>query len=99
MTKENTKHSNKKATPKFLSVVYICIIGFCVSLVTTLVIMASIKIYSNFQLKKEAEAILEKYRTEANQHNNKADPDFAEIYFEGNVIYIPSENIIIEYHP
>ena len=89
----------KKATPRFLSIVYIGLITFFVSALIAVITLATIKICDNIKLKKEAEAIVEKYRVEANQHNNRTDPDFAEVYFEGNVIYIPSENIILEYQP
>ena len=89
----------KKITPRFMTVIYTAIIVFCVGLVATLSILTIIRLNKNAQLKAEADAIVEKYNIEATQHNNKSDPDYAEVYFEGNVMYIPSENIIIEYQP
>ena len=90
---------NQKATPRFLSILYIAIIIFCGVLLIVLVILTSLRLQKNAELKSQADAIVEKYNIEATQHNNKADPDYAEIYFDGNVMYIPSEDVIIEYRP
>ncbi len=95
--KENVM--TKKVTPKFMTIIYTAIIVFCVALVATLSVLTIVRLAKNAQLKAEAEAIVEKYNIEATQHNNKSDPDYAEVYFEGNIMYIPSENIIIEYQP
>ncbi len=89
----------KRVTPKFLSFVYIGIMIFCGALLIVLIILTSLRLQKNAQLKAQAAEIVEKYNIEANQHNNKSDPDYAEVYFEGNVIYIPSEDVIIEYNP
>ena len=99
--KEASRNSvmTKKVTARFMTVVFISIIVFCVALVTTLSVLTIMRLSKNAQLKNQADAIVEKYNIEATQHNNKSDPDYAEVYFEGNVMYIPSENIIIEYQP
>ena len=47
---------------------------------------------------KEAE-IVEKYKNVAQENNNIKDQDYADIYFEGNNIFIPYEDVIIEYEP
>lgn len=90
---------NKEVSPKFLKMIYIIIISFCLLIVITLSLLLILRVNKNNELKKQAEEIVERYRIEANEFNNKNDPDYAEIYFDGNVMYIPSEDIIIEYKP
>lgn len=90
---------NKEVSPKFLKMIYIIIISFCLLIIITLSLLLILRVNKNNELKKQAEEIVERYRIEANEFNNKNDPDYAEIYFDGNVMYIPSEDIIIEYKP
>ena len=89
----------RKASPKFMNTIYIIVIAFCSALLITMVILTSFRLQRNAQLKEEVNAIIEKYNIEANEHNNKSDPDYAEVYFDGNIIYIPTEDVIIEYNP
>ena len=42
---------------------------------------------------------MEKYKNVAQENNNIKDQDYADIYFEGNNIFIPYEDVIIEYEP
>ncbi len=86
-------------SPKTLKIIYLAVIIFCVAAIALMIIFMSISFNKNQQLKKEADAIVEKYKIEATDHNNKNDPDYAEVYFDDNVIYIPNDNIIIEFHP
>ena len=89
----------KAVNKKFITIIYVSLITFCVSLLTLLLVFTIIRVCKNAQLKKEADAIVERYRTEASQHNNKKDPDYAEIFFDNNVVYIPNEDIVMECHP
>ncbi len=86
-------------SPRTLKIIYLSVIVFCVVAIALMIIFMSISFNKNQQLKKEADAIVEKYKIEATDHNNKNDPDYAEVYFDDNVIYIPNDNIIIEFHP
>ncbi len=86
-------------SPKTLKIIYFVVIIFCVVAIALMIIFMSISFNKNQRLKKEADAIVEKYKIEATDHNNKNDPDYAEVYFDDNVIYIPNDNIIIEFHP
>lgn len=90
---------SKGVTPKFMSIIYVGIIVFCVSVVGLLIALTTIRLIQKSKLEKQAQSIIEKYNIEANEHNNKMDPDYAEVYFEGNVIYIPSDDVLIEYNP
>lgn len=80
-------------------IVYLGIIALCVIVLAFMVTYTCFKYQKNAQLKKDADAIVEKYKMETIEHNNKKDQDYADIYFDDNVIYIPNENVIIEYQP
>lgn len=89
----------KKVTPRFMTTIYVVIIAFCVALISVLTVLVVLRVSKNAQLKAEADAIIEKYNIEATKHDNLTDPDYAEIYFDDGYVYIPSEDIIIEYQP
>lgn len=92
-TAENPRSS------KGLSVLYIIIMAFCSVLLVALVILSSYKIQQNRELKAKEQAIIEKYQDLAKENENLKDEDYARIYFEGENLYIPSKDIIIEYRP
>lgn len=51
----------------------------------------------NLSLKAQETQVIEKYNEIAKKHENLVDQDYASVYFDGNNVYIPSENIIIKY--
>lgn len=89
----------KKLTPKFLATIYIIVIVLCVTLISFFIILLSSRMQKNIELKAKAEEVIEKYKTEAKEHNNKNDPDYAEAYFYGQNVYIPSDDIVFEFEP
>lgn len=89
----------KKLTPKFLATIYIIVIVLCVALISFFIILLSSRMQKNIELKAKAEEVIEKYKTEAKEHNNKNDPDYAEAYFYGQNVYIPSDDIVFEFEP
>lgn len=90
---------NKKITPKFLTGVYIALIAFMATLIILIATYTILKFKHYNELKAQAEEIREKYNIEAQKKNNMNDSDYADIYFDGDTIYIPSEDVIIEYKP
>jgi cell division protein FtsL len=95
---EKTIKTKKPIPPQTMSIVYIVIIVCCVVLLITLIVLAGLKVKENQELKAKEEAIVEQYNNLANENENLSDPDYAEVYFDGGKIYIPSQDIIIEYH-
>lgn len=92
---EGTNHSTKKAR----SIIYISVRIFCVVLLAVMVIFSSYQIQKNHSLKAKEAEIIEKYKGLAQENNNIKDQDYADVYFEGNNIFIPYEDVIIEYEP
>lgn len=52
---------------------------------------------NNISLKQKEAQVVEQYNEIAREHENLVDQDYATVYFNGNNVYIPSENIIIRY--
>lgn len=98
MMSEN-KENEKKITPKFITAIYIVVISLCAALIIFFTILLSTRVKKNIELKAKAEEVIEKYKTEAKEHNNKNDPDYAEAYFYGQNVYIPSDDIVFEFEP
>mgnify|MGYP001772376505 FL=1 len=73
--------------------------GFCIILLAVMVILSAQQIQKNQILKAKEAEIVEKYKNVAQENNNIKDQDYADIYFEGNNIFIPYEDVIIEYEP
>lgn len=73
--------------------------GFCIILLAVMVILSAQQIQKNQILKAKESEIVEKYKNVAQENNNIKDQDYADIYFEGNNIFIPYEDVIIEYEP
>ena len=73
--------------------------GFCIILLAIMVILSAQQIQKNQILKAKEAEIVEKYKNVAQENNNIKDQDYADIYFEGNNIFIPYEDVIIEYEP
>lgn len=98
MTKEK-KPARPMDRVRVLRIVYISIIAVCVGVLAFMITFLCFKYQKNIQLKKQADSIVEKYNKAATEHNNLSDPDYAEIYFDNNVIYIPNEDVVIEFEP
>ena len=93
--KQGSSYSNKRTR----SIIYIAVIGFCIILLAVMVILSAQQIQKNQILKAKEAEIVEKYKNVAQENNNIKDQDYADIYFEGNNIFIPYEDVIIEYEP
>ena len=93
--KQGSSYSNKKTR----SIIYIAGMGFCIILLAVMVILSAQQIQKNQILKAKEAEIVEKYKNVAQENNNIKDQDYADIYFEGNNIFIPYEDVIIEYEP
>lgn len=93
--KQGSSYSNKKTR----SIIYIAVMGFCIILLAVMVILSAQQIQKNQILKAKEAGIVEKYKNVAQENNNIKDQDYADIYFEGNNIFIPYEDVIIEYEP
>lgn len=93
--KQGSSYSNKKTR----SIIYIAVMGFCIILLAVMVILSAQQIQKNQILKAKEAEIVEKYKNVAQENNSIKDQDYADIYFEGNNIFIPYEDVIIEYEP
>lgn len=93
--KQGSSYSNKRTR----SIIYIAVMGFCIILLAVMVIFSAQQIQKNQILKAKEAEIVEKYKNVAQENNNIKDQDYADIYFEGNNIFIPYEDVIIEYEP
>ena len=93
--KQGSSYSNKRTR----SIMYIAVMGFCIILLAVMVILSAQQIQKNQILKAKEAEIVEKYKNVAQENNNIKDQDYADIYFEGNNIFIPYEDVIIEYEP
>ena len=93
--KQGSSYSNKRTR----SIIYIAVMGFCIILLAVMVILSAQQIQKNQILKAKEAEIVEKYKNAAQENNNIKDQDYADIYFEGNNIFIPYEDVIIEYEP
>jgi len=93
------KENSQEVTPKFLSIVYLVIILACIALLSTLIVLTALRIDKNNQLKAKEAAIVEKYNNLASTHEQLNDADYAEVYYDDNIMVIPSEDIVIEYQP
>lgn len=90
---ENTKQEripNKKLP-------YILAIVISLTVVITLTIVLISLSLNNRALKEQQASIIEEYSNIAKMHNNLTDEDYASVYFDGNTIYIPKDNLVIEY--
>lgn len=92
-TAENPKSS------KTMSIIYIVGMVLCVVLVVTLVLISAKRIQQNKALKEKEQEIVEKYQELAKENENLKDEDYAQVYFDGENLYIPSKDIVIEYQP
>ena len=93
--KQGSSYSNKRTR----SIIYIAVMGFCIILLAVMVILSAQQIQKNQILKAKEAEIVEKYKNVAQENNNIKDQDYADIYFEGNNIFIPYEDVFIEYEP
>lgn len=60
--------------------------------------IAFVIIYNNnISLKYKENQVIDQYNKVAKEHENLVDPDYASVYFDGNNVYIPSDDIVIEY--
>ena len=67
------------------------------TIVAVLGIALVVNYCNNVSLKAKEAAVIDQYNKVAKEHENLVDPDYASIYFDGNNVYIPSDDIIIEY--
>ena len=95
---ENITKPKKDLTPKTMSIIYIGIIICSTIVLIVLVVFAAIRINENNALLKRQEQIVEQYTELATENENLSDPDYANIYFDDENVYIPSQDIIIEFH-
>ena len=93
--KQGSSYSNKRTR----SIIYIAVMGFCIILLAVMVILSAQQIQKNQILKAKEAEIVDQYKNVAQENNNIKDQDYADIYFEGNNIFIPYEDVIIEYEP
>jgi cytoskeletal protein RodZ len=104
--KEKDQAANKNSAVKIknndkskkLSILYIVLMSICTALLITLIVFEAIQIQKNQQLKSEEASVVEEYNNLVTENDNLSDPDYAQIYFDGNNIYIPSHDVIIEFH-
>lgn len=94
-----TKKQSRTASNKPRAVLYILVIIFCIVLLAVRVILSAYQIQKNQSLRAKEAAIVEKYKDVAQENNNIKDKDYADVYFDGNNIYIPYEDVILEYEP
>ena len=97
MKSENTQR--KGLSKKTMILIYSLVIAFCVTLLIVMMVLTFFAMQRNKELKAQEAKVVEHYNELAQKEENLADPDYAGVYFDGNVIYIPSEDVIIEYQP
>lgn len=91
---------NKENKSKnIMSIIYIAIICLCTITLITLVVISGTKIQENKRLEAKEAEIVKEYEELAKQNENIKNEDYAKVYFDGENMYIPSKNIIIEYEP
>lgn len=93
MKKEKTKQNNSK------NIVYILIIVFSLVALISVLFMTVSSMQANKEKKQELDKIQEEFNELATLHENLNDDDYANVYFDGNKQYIPSDKLIIEYRP
>lgn len=93
------KQEHQPKSSKTMSIIYISVIFACVALLCIFIILSSLKISEYRSLKARENEIVQKYEELAKDHENFKNEDYAEAYYDNENIYIPSKDIIIEYHP
>lgn len=94
MKKEN---KIKQSNPVLQKKIYLLITGIFSTIAVVFVIAFIIIYHKNVTLKAQETQVIEKYNEIAKKHENLVDQDYASVYFDGNNVYIPSENVIIKY--
>lgn len=94
-----TSKTSRLPSKKTRSIVYFSIILFSAVILVIRAVLSVYQIQKNQSLKEKEAAIIEKYKDIAQQNNNIKDQDYADVYFEGNNVYIPYEDVILEYEP
>lgn len=102
MKTEMTDSGTKQSQHRPISVstqkkIYFSVAAFFTLLAFSLTIVLLVFYKNNGSLKATEADVIEKYDKVAKDHENLVDPDYAAAYFDGNNVYIPSEDIIIEY--
>lgn len=92
-----TKNESKQTNPTLQKRIYLIITGIFMITAVVFVIIFITMYNRNVALKAQETQVIEKYNDIAKKHENLVDQDYASVYFDGNNVYIPSENIIIKY--
>ena len=93
------EEKQKKDNRKFLSALYVGIIMICSIVFVTLIILSAMKIEENKRLTLREQEIIDQYQDLAKENENIKNEDYAKVYFDGENMYIPSKDIVIEYQP
>lgn len=93
------EEKQKKDNRKFLSALYVGIIMICSIVFVTLIILSAMKIEENKRLTLREQEIINQYQDLAKENENIKNEDYAKVYFDGENMYIPSKDIVIEYQP
>ena len=93
------EEKQKKDNRKFLSALYVGIIMVCSIVFVTLIILSAMKIEENKRLTLREQEIIDQYQDLAKENENIKNEDYAKVYFDGENMYIPSKDIVIEYQP
>lgn len=92
-----TEKESKQTNPTLQKRIYLIITGIFMITAVVFVIIFITMYNRNIALKAQETQVIEKYNDIAKKHENLVDQDYASVYFDGNNVYIPSENIIIKY--
>lgn len=96
---ENENKKKFHLSKKMQSFLYVALAIISVIAMVIVVIMTAVSLNEKSVLKQKEYEIIEQYKELAEEHELFKDGEYAEVYFEGNTIYIPSKDLIIQYHP
>lgn len=82
-----------------MSFVYLGIIIVSIVTMVTLLFVTFGQMKENSRKKAELVQLQKQFEEIATRHENLNDEDYAEVYFNGNTMYIPADKIVIEYKP
>lgn len=93
------KPKKKIISRKGMTAIYISVIAVSVVAIVTLFFVTLGQMKENARKKEELLELQKQFEEIATRHENLNDEDYAELYFKGDTIYIPSDRIIIQYQP
>ena len=79
--------------------IYLTVAAVVIAIATILLTLAIVSINENRALNARRDAIVEQYNDLAKRHQDLTDPGYAEVYFDGNDMYITDQDVIVEFHP